>query len=76
MARPQYFSHGQQVEGGDPLPLLCPGETTSGVLSPVLDSLAQERPETTGEGLVKGYKDDEGTGAFILQARAKRVGPV
>ena len=33
----------QQVEGGDLPPLLCPDETTSGVLGPVLDSSVQER---------------------------------
>ena len=30
--------HGQQAEGGDPLPLLCPGEATFRLLCPVLGS--------------------------------------
>jgi len=41
--------HGQNVEGGDLPPLLCPGEVRSGVLCPVLVSTVQERQETSTE---------------------------
>ena len=36
---------GQKDEGGSPPPLLCPGETPSGVLCPVLSSPVQEDDE-------------------------------
>lgn len=51
-----YKEQGQQVEGGDPPSLPCPGESTSGVLSPILGTAGQGREGT-------GPKDDEWPGA-------------
>ena len=54
----------EQVESGDPLTLLCPGESTSGIQCVVLVFLVQERQGTCSESPAEGNKDDWGLGAF------------
>lgn len=49
----------QQVKGGHPPSVLCPGEATSEELCPVLVSPIQERQGTAGKCPVEGHKDYE-----------------
>ena len=56
----------QQVKGGDRPSLLSPGETTPGVLCPVLGSPVQEGHGATGASLEEGYEVDERTGAPVV----------
>jgi len=57
----------KKANKGENLPfLLCPGETTPAVLSPVLGSSVQERWGTSRGSTAQGYKDDEGPGASPL----------
>lgn len=48
------------MEGGNSPPLLHPGEATSAVLCPVLDSSVQEGQGTSRESPPEGDKDDRG----------------
>ena len=56
---------GQQVEGGDPAPLLRSGETLPGVLRPALEPSAQERHGPIG-GPEERHKDDQRDGEPLL----------
>ena len=66
-----YKECGQQVEGGDPLLLLCPGEATFRIPCPFLGSSAQKRWETP-----KGvhHKDDKGLEHLPYQERLSDLG--
>jgi len=57
---------GQQVEGGDSAPLVCCGETLSGVVRPALEPSALERHGHVGVGPEEGHKDDQKAGAPLL----------
>ena len=62
---------------GHPPPLLCPSEAPSGVLRLVLGSSVQERSGTIAESPAEeGYKDNERTGASLLQEKAEGAGLV
>lgn len=55
----------QQVDEGDPSPLLSIGEAVCGVLCPVIGSPVQQTHGHAGESPAKGHKDEQGTGASL-----------
>ena len=52
--------------GGDSAPLICSGETPSGVMCPALGPPTQERHGPVGAGPEEGRKDDLRAGATLL----------
>ena len=53
-------------ERGDSAPLLCSGETSSGILRSAPEPSAQEGHGTVGAGPKEGYKNDPRAGALLL----------
>jgi len=58
--------HGQQVKGGDSAPLLCSGETPTGVLHPALEPSAQDRHGPVGIGPEQGHRNYQRGGTYLL----------
>lgn len=50
----------QEVKGGEPPPLLCPGKTTSGVLCLVPGTSIQKAQESSRDSPTEDRKDDQG----------------
>jgi len=69
-SKPQPVLHqkkcSQQIEGGDPAPLLYTGETSPGVLHTDVESSAQERRGPFGVRLEEGHKKDARDGTPSL----------
>ena len=49
---------GQQVEGGDPAPLVCTGKASPGVLCADVESSVQERHRPVGAHPEEDHKND------------------
>ena len=56
---------GQQEEGGNFPPLLCPWEASSGVLCPSLGSPVEKEYGAVGMGPEEGQKDDQRAGELL-----------
>ena len=68
--------HGQQIEGGDPAPLLCTGEASPRILCPHVESSVPERHGPVVVCPEKGHKNDPRDGTPLLRGQAERGGAV
>ena len=66
---------GQKVKGGDPAPLFCTDENSSGILRAHVESSAQERHGPVGVHPEEGYKNDPRDGSYEDRLRVGAVQP-
>ena len=72
----QQKMHDQQIKGGDPVPLLCAGEASPGVLQPGVESSVPERHGPAEAHPKEGHKNDPRDGTPLLYRQAERAGTV
>ena len=66
---------GQQVQGGDPAPLLCAAEASPGVLHPDVESSVQKRHGPVGAQPEDGHKEvNQGIEHLSYKDRLRELG--
>ena len=63
-------------QGGDPVPLLCAGGTSPGVMCPDVEPSVPERCGPVGVHPEESYKNDPRDGTPLLQGQARKAGAV
>jgi len=71
---PYQKKHGQQVEGGVSVPVLCLGDTPPGVLHPALEPSAQERHALLEKVQRKAIKMIRGMQHLCCEERLRELG--